>query len=66
MKANHAYLTAPSAGVKAFYLGEVATAIEKVMAGAAAGEIYDLAGRKVSRMVKGNAYIVGGRKVVIK
>ena len=65
VKANHAYLTAPAGGVKAFYLGE-ATAIENVMAGAAAGEIYDLAGRKVSRMVKGNAYIVGGRKVVIK
>ena len=62
--ANHAYLTV-AGGVKAFYLGE-ATAIEKVMAGAAAGEIYDLAGRKVSRMVKGNAYIIGGRKVVVK
>jgi hypothetical protein len=28
--------------------------------------IYDLMGRKVTNMVKGNMYIVNGRKVVVK
>ncbi|MBO4906683.1 MAG: Ig-like domain-containing protein [Bacteroidaceae bacterium] len=65
--ANRAYLTVPeAAGVKAFFFDSTATAIQNVMSGAAAGEIYDLSGRKVSKMQRGNTYIVNGQKVMIK
>ena len=65
--ANRAYLTyTPSSGVKAFFLGDTEDAIKGVFDGVAAGEIYDLAGRKVQNMQKGNVYIVNGKKVIVK
>jgi len=65
--ANRAYLTASaSGGVKAFFLGDTEDAIKGVFDGVAAGEIYDLAGRKVQNMQKGNVYIVNGKKVIVK
>jgi len=65
--ANRAYLTVENAaGVKAFFFDSTATAIQNVMSGAAAGEIYDLSGRKVSKMQRGNTYIVNGQKVMVK
>lgn len=65
--ANRAYLTAPaSGGVKAFFLGDTEDAIKGVFDGVAAGEIYDIAGRKVTKMQKGNVYIVNGKKVIVK
>ena len=64
--ANRAYLTAPAnVDVKAFFFDE-ATAIKSVFDGVAAGNIYDMAGRKVSKMQKGGVYVVNGKKVVIK
>ena len=63
--ANRAYLTAPTSSVKAFFFDE-ATAIKSVFDGVAAGNIYDMAGRKVSKMQKGGVYVVNGKKVVIK
>ena len=64
--ANRAYLTVPAAGVKAFFLGNDTDAIKSVFDGVAAGDIYDLAGRKVAKMQKGNVYIVNGKKVLVK
>lgn len=64
--ANHAYLTAPSAGVKAFVLGEdIAVAIQSVFDGLVKGQAYDLAGRKVSHFQGGGVYIVNGKKVMV-
>lgn len=63
--ANRAYLTAPAAGVKAFYFDD-ATAISSVLDGIAAGSIYDLNGRKVAKMQKGGIYVVNGKKIIIK
>ena len=63
--ANRAYLTAPESGVKAFYFG-AADAIKNVFDGVASGEIYDLSGRKVSKMQKGGVYVINGKKVLIK
>ena len=65
--ANRAYLTVPAAagGVKAFYFN-TETAIKSVMSGLQSGDIYDLSGRKVSKMQKGNVYIVNGQKVAVK
>lgn len=65
--ANHAYLTAPaSSEVKAFFLDEgTATAIQSVFSGVAAGEIYDLSGRKLNKLQKG-VNIVNGKKVMVK
>ena len=65
VKANHAYLTAP-ADVKAFFFGGNADAIQSVFTKVAAGEIYDLAGRKVQKMQKGGVYIIDGKKVSVK
>ena len=68
LKANRAYLTVPAQaqGVKAFYLGDIETAIKSVFDGVANGDIYDISGRKVQKMQKGNAYIVNGKKVIVK
>ena len=70
VNSNRAYLTVPAEenpqGVKSFILGDFADAIQSVMSGVAAGEIYDLGGRKVSKMQKGNVYIVNGKKVAVK
>lgn len=63
--ANRAYLTAPTAGVKAFFFDDV-TAIKNVFDGVAAGNIYDLNGRKVSKMQKGGVYVVNGKKILVK
>lgn len=65
--ANRCYLTksAGSAGVKAFYLDEETAikALESLTSGKA--EIYDLNGRKLSKMQKG-VNIVNGVKVLVK
>lgn len=74
-KANRAYLSAlPNAvsEVKANYsiIGtDVPTAINGMNAGIlsdAPAAIYTLAGQRVSSMVKGNIYIVNGKKVLVK
>lgn len=66
VRANRAYLTAPAqAGVKAFYLGGGEDAIKSVFEGVAAGEVYDLSGRKVSKLQRG-VNIVNGKKVIVK
>jgi hypothetical protein len=65
--ANRAYLTKPATGdVKAAYFFDNETAIQGVFDGLKHGDIYDIAGRKVSRMQKGGVYVVAGKKVVIK
>jgi len=63
--ANRAYMTI-SSSVKAFFFGGVADAIQSVFTKVAAGEIYDLAGRKVQQMQKGGVYIIDGKKVSVK
>lgn len=65
IRANRAYLTV-SSPVKAFFLGGDADAIQSVFTKVAAGEIYDLAGRKVQKMQKGGVYIIDGKKVSVK
>ena len=65
VRANRAYLTIANGGVKAFYFGDVETAIKSVMDGVAAGEVYDLSGRKVSKLQRG-VNIVNGKKVIVK
>lgn len=65
--ANHAYLTVPSeVKALAFFFDEgTATAIQSVFNGVAAGEIYDLSGRKLNKLQKG-VNIVNGKKVMVK
>ena len=64
--ANRAYLTATAAdGVKAAFFFDSETAIKNVFSGMESGEIYDIAGRKVSRMNKGGIYVVAGHKVAV-
>ena len=66
VRANRAYLTVPAGGgVKAFYLGGGEDAIKSVFEGVAAGEVYDLSGRKVSKLQRG-VNIVNGKKVIVK
>ncbi len=64
--ANRAYLNYSGNNVKAFIFGGGEDAIKSVFDGVAAGEIYDLSGRKVAKMQKGGAYIVNGKKVIVK
>ena len=64
--ANRAYLTKSESGVKAFYFGGDADAIQSVFDGLVNGDAYDLGGRKVSRLQKGNVYIVNSKKVAVK
>ena len=54
VKANHAYLTAPASGARAYYFGGAATAIGalKALTGGDA-EIYDVNGRKQVKLQKG-------------
>ncbi len=69
LKANRAYLNAPesASGIKAFFFGEGGEdAIHSVFSGIAAGEVYDLSGRKVASMHKGGVYVVGSKKVVVR
>ena len=65
VRANRAYLTVANAGVKAFYLGGGEDAIKSVFEGVAAGEVYDLSGRKLSKLQRG-VNIVNGKKVIVK
>ena len=64
--AYHAYLTAPTAGVKAFGFDAIATAIAKIEAEKAqkAG-IYNLQGQRVNTLQRG-INIVNGKKVLVK
>ena len=69
--ANRCYLTVPAGTAKApmfsISRGEDTTGIENSTLNAQPSTvIYDLMGRKVTDMVKGNMYIVNGKKVVIK
>ena len=66
VKAGHAYLTAPSAGVKAFGFDAIATAIAKIEAEKAekAG-IYNLQGQQLNSLQRG-INIVNGKKVLVK
>ena len=69
--ANRCYLTVPAGTAKApmfsISRGEDTTGIENSTLNAQPSTvIYDLMGRKVTNMVKGNMYIVNGKKVVIK
>ena len=65
--ANRAYLTVPSeVKALAFFFDEgTATAIQSVFSGVAAGEIYDLSGRKLNKLQKG-VNIVNGKTVLVK
>ena len=70
VRANRAYLTAPApaqggSGVKAFFFGGGEDAIKSVFDGVAAGEVYDLSGRKISKLQRG-VNIVNGKKVMVK
>ena len=44
----------------------VVTGIAQIKAAAKAGKVYDLQGRKVTTIVKGNTYIINGKKTVVK
>ena len=68
VKANHAYLTAAKGSdVKGFFFGsDDATAVKGVeAAGEKAGVIYNLAGQRVEKAVKG-IYIINGKKMLVK
>ena len=63
VKANRAYLTAPAGSeIKAFFFGDT-DAIEGVKAENEQQAIYNLAGQRVQKAVKG-IYIVNGKKVL--
>ncbi len=64
----HCYLTVPDGvEVTALSLPGMATGISAVEGETLANDaIYDLAGRKVSKAVKGGVYIINGRKVLVK
>ena len=69
--ANRCYLTVPAGTAKApmfsISRGEDTTGIENSTLNAQPTTvIYDLTGRKVTNMVKGNMYIVNGKKVIVK
>lgn len=65
--ANRAYLqTDGGTPVKAFFFGGGEDAIKSVFDGVAAGEVYDLNGRKVAKMQKGGTYVVNGKTVIVK
>ena len=70
VRAYHCYMTYDkAAGAPMFSIsrGEDATGIENSTLNAQPSTvIYDLMGRRVTTMVKGNMYIVNGKKVVIK
>ena len=69
VRAYRCYMTyKDAAGAPMFSIsrGEDTTGIENSTLNAPSTVIYDLMGRKVTNMVKGNMYIVNGKKVVIK
>ena len=65
--ANRAYLTVEGGDVKGFFFGsDAATAVKGIeAAGEEAGAIYNLAGQRVEKAVKG-VYIINGKKVLVK
>ena len=68
VKANRCYLTAPAAGVKAFFFNaDDATGIEMVNGqwSMVNGPVYNLAGQRLGKMQKG-INIVNGKKVLVK
>ena len=67
VKAGHAYLTAPSAGVKAFGFDAIATAITELTekTEATEGVVYNLQGQRVNTLQRG-INIVNGKKVLVK
>ena len=67
VKAGHAYLTAPSAGVKAFGFDAIATAIAGLTPTLSKGEgvVYNLQGQQLNSLQRG-INIVGGKKVLVK
>ena len=65
LKAFKAYYNAPSAGTAAFELDwSGTTGIGSILGKKNAEGVYDLQGRKVNQTVRGNLYIIDGRKVV--
>lgn len=60
-----AYIPASDSSVKAFFFGDTATGINAIKDASVDGEIYDLSGRRVSKMQRG-VYVVGGKKVAVK
>ena len=66
--ANRAYLSVPASTpnpVKAFYFEDATDAIQNVFEGISNGEIYNLAGQRISKLQKG-VNIVNGKKVMVK
>ena len=64
--AYHAYLTAPTAGVKAFGFDAIATAIDQIATEATAAKgIYNLQGQQLNGLQRG-INIVNGKKVLVK
>ncbi len=61
--AYRAYLSVSEATVKAFYFGDIETAIQGVKSETENDAIYNLAGQRVNRVKKG-VYIVDGKKVL--
>ena len=64
VKANRAYLEAPTNGVKAYFFDN-ADAIEAVETKAGDAVIYNLAGQRMSNAQKG-VNIINGKKVIVK
>ena len=68
VEANHAYLTVPEKkeeeSVKAFILSET-TGVQSVKVAAQNGDIFNLAGQRVSKAQKG-IFIQNGKKMVVK
>ena len=62
--ANHAYLTAPDAEVKAFFFDNE-TGIRSIENETKDAKIFNLAGQRVSKAQKG-LYIIGGKKILVK
>lgn len=63
--ANRAYIPASENAVKAFFFGNITDGIEFLSAAEAAGEIYNLAGQRISKLQRG-VNIVNGKKVIVK
>lgn len=69
VKANHCYITsALGIAAKAMYFGDEdnATRINSIGTTWNDDSIYDLNGHRVSRLVKGQTYIIGGKKVYVR
>lgn len=69
VKANHCYITyAPGTTVKSMYFDDEdsTTRIDDIATTQKDGSIYDLNGHRVSKLIKGHTYIIGGQKVYVK